>query len=118
MKVFSVNKEFGVGFSSTTFYLQEGDLVWVNSKNGNDYIYRVETTLKDFNGKESKYNFNVPINLSIQADGFNRAEAFLPSSRYCHVEDLIQSFYITDITIQYNRDVKINELWKNLKVGI
>ena len=109
MEVFLVNREFGVGFASTTFCLHEGDLVWVDSKNGNDYIFRVECTLKDFSGKESKYNFNVPVNLN---------RMFLPSSRYCHVEDLIKSFYITDVTIQYNRDAKINELWKSLEVEI
>jgi hypothetical protein len=110
MEVFLVNKEFAVSLSTTRFYLNVGDLAWVKKdSSGCCYIYKVGYHIADFDKKIKYHEFMIPINLNYKV--------CLESTRK-DIKEAINDGYMSDITIQYNRNVKINELWKGLEVEI
>ncbi len=112
MQVFLVNKEFGVLLSSAIvrFSLHDGDLVWIDERR-NKYIYKIESNIKDFDGQYKKYICMIPVNLNGEIWCFK-------SLKSKKIDLAIEEGYITDITTQYNRDLKINELWKSLEPEI
>lgn len=111
MNIFLVNKEFKVSLSTTSFCLHDGDIVFVK-KDSTDkpYIYRIGYHIKDIIGDEIKYHeMMVPINLN---------QDILSNFKRKPIKEAVTEGYMSDITIQYNRDEKIDELWKNLEVEI
>jgi hypothetical protein len=105
MRVFSVNKEFGVGLSNCTFQVHNGDFIWVddiyilNNVGLRNHITMIEYSYPEFNG-------NPPgrAKIHIKHSGY-----FYPknSVRIKCIEDLIEENWITDITKQYNRSEKL-----------
>ena len=112
MNIFLVNKEFEVSLSTTLFCLHDGDVVWVKKDySDKQYIYRVDYNIKDFDNKMKYHEMMVPINLNYDIyirSNFKRKP----------IKEAVTEGYVSDITIQYNRDEKIDELWKNLEVEI
>lgn len=111
MNVFLVNREFAVSLSTTKFYLSAGDLAWVKKdSSGCCYIYKVGYYTKD-----TYHELMVPLNLNYK---ITIDSSYIPHTRLRYIKQAVNEGYMTDITIQYNRDAKINELWKSLEVEI
>lgn len=102
MRVFLVKKEFGVYLSTTNFCLHEGDIAY---SKGNDkpYFYMVEYSIKGFDGIQSRYKFNIPINL-------NESIWCYKTHKRKKIQEILSENYIEDITSQYNRDEALKML--------
>lgn len=103
MKIFTVNKEFGVWISSSTFYLHKGDIVWVNDTTIS-YIEKVEYQFPEFNGNPSGrkiFYLEKGRNTTVWCDKTLKIKS---------VQNLIDEKFIHDITISYERDEKL-EKW-------
>lgn len=109
MEVFLVNREFAVSLSTTKFYLSPGDLAWVKEdSSGCCYVYKVGYYMKD-----TYHELMVPLNLNYR---ITIDSSYVTRLRY--IKQAVNEGYMTDITIQYNRDKILNELWKGLEVEI
>ena len=104
MKVFLVKKEFAVNLSTTTFCLHEGDIAYSkNDSKGVPYFYMVEYNCKNFDGKESRHKFNIPLNL-------NESVWIHKIFKRKKIKDILSEGYIEDITAQYNREAILKML--------
>lgn len=109
MEVFLVNKEFAVSLSTTKFYLSPGDLAWIKiDSSGCWYIYKIGYYMKD-----TYHELMVPLNLNYR---ITIDSSYVTRLRY--IKQAVNEGHMTDITIQYNRDKILNELWKGLEVEI
>ncbi len=110
MKIFAVNKEFGLSLPTTTFYLHEGDIVWIDEIGVGlgdyiSYIVGVEYQFSEFNGNPSGRKIFKPKNRCVSA----WCDKTL---KIKNIQNLIDEKFIHDITTVYERDKKL-EKWIN-----
>lgn len=112
MNIFLVNKEFAVSLSTTSLYLNDGDIVWIKKDpQDKQYIYRVGYNIKDFGNGIKYYEMMVPFNLNYDIyvqSNFKRKS----------IKEAVTEGYMSDITTQYNRDKNIDVVWKSLEAEI
>jgi hypothetical protein len=111
MKIFLVNQVIDI-LTFTAFRVYPGDILWIEEESSNHIYHDISSFVKmieysSHSMKEGDVSERLKINIK------NKASKMRFRDRYFEFHSLVNEVndFIIDITVQYNREEKINTLW-------